>query len=67
MVVPPENCTHFSQSLKLAREVHKGRFDAVKRVILGCASDLAFRKIKWLMWEWRGENDLKVQVVHLDY
>lgn len=67
MVVPLENCTYFSQSLKLTRgEVHKGRFDAVKTVILDCASDLASRKTKWFIWAWGG-NDLKVQAMHLDY
>lgn len=41
------------QSLKLARgELHKDRFDAVKIVILGCAFDLAFRRIKWFIWAW---------------
>lgn len=56
LLVPSENCTHLSQSLKLARgEVHKGRFDVVKMLVLGCSSDLVFRKIKWLIWVWREE------------
>jgi len=46
--------------------VHKGSLDAVKVVTLGCASDLAFRKIKWRIWV-GGKNDLEAQVMHLGY
>lgn len=56
MILPPENCICIRQPLKLARgELHEGRFDAVKMVILVFAFDLAFRRIKLFVWAWMRE------------